>query len=59
MKHKTPHPAEHRKRQKIRALTAWAATRRRAALAQALRGACYGAGTGAAGLATLWIQHRL
>jgi hypothetical protein len=38
---------------------AWLARRRRAALAQVLRGACYGIGTGAIGLVFLWAQQHL
>jgi hypothetical protein len=41
------------------AALAWLARRRRAALAQVLRGACYGIGTGAIGLVFLWAQQHL
>ncbi|MFH8470386.1 hypothetical protein [Streptomyces sp. NPDC017991] len=37
----------------------WARPRRRAAVSLLLRGACYGLGSGAAGLATFWVQSRL
>jgi hypothetical protein len=37
----------------------WAARRRRAALAQMLRGACYGFGTGVIGLAFVWVERFL
>jgi hypothetical protein len=42
-----------------RHLARWVGTRRRAALALMLRGACYGTGTTAAGLIGFWLQHRL
>ena len=37
----------------------WIAHRRRTALVHLLRGACYGAGTGAVGLIFMWVEHRL
>lgn len=38
---------------------AWARARRRVALAQALRGACYAAGSGVVGLAVVWLEHHV
>lgn len=35
----------------------WAARHRRTALAHILRGACYGLGTGAIGLAFIWLER--
>ncbi len=37
----------------------WIAHRRRTALAHLLRGACYGAGTGAVGLIFMLVERRL
>ncbi|WP_209269170.1 hypothetical protein [Streptomyces sp. 4R-3d] len=37
----------------------WLARRRRAMAAHALRGACYGIGTGAVGLVFWWIEQTL
>lgn len=59
MQHKTRPGRMHRITASCRTALAWAAARRRPALALALRGACYGAGTGAAGLVTFWLEHRL
>lgn len=59
MQNRPPHHHMHRNRQILHNATAWALARRRAALALALRGACYGAGTGTVGLLTMWLQHRL
>ncbi|MER5852496.1 hypothetical protein ABT126_37255 [Streptomyces sp. NPDC002012] len=36
----------------------WIARRRRVIAANILRGACYGTGTGAAGLVFWWIEQR-
>ncbi|MET7575289.1 hypothetical protein ABZT04_43585 [Streptomyces sp. NPDC005492] len=41
------------------AAVAWRARRRRTALTQVMRGACYGIGTGAVGLAFVWAQQHL
>ncbi|MFH9590122.1 hypothetical protein ACH4LS_33940 [Streptomyces luteogriseus] len=38
-------------------LRQWIARRRRIALAHMLRGACYGIGTGAIGLAFIWLER--
>ncbi|MET7621316.1 hypothetical protein [Streptomyces sp. NPDC005408] len=43
----------------VRRLFHWAACRRRVATGLLLRGACYGLGTGAVGIITVWVQHRL
>ncbi|MEU4928299.1 hypothetical protein AB0G54_17570 [Streptomyces yokosukanensis] len=40
------------------AARAWLVRHRRAALAQMLRGACYGIGTGAIGLVFMWVEQR-
>lgn len=37
----------------------WITRRRRVALAQLLRGACYGVGTGVIGLAFVWMERLL
>ncbi|MET9535322.1 hypothetical protein ABZY02_32985 [Streptomyces sp. NPDC006649] len=37
----------------------WIHAQRRAIAGHMLRGLCYGAGTGAAGLLTLWAEHHL
>ncbi|PJE96082.1 hypothetical protein CUT44_20025 [Streptomyces carminius] len=58
---RTPEPGRARSPRPLARLTRlarWAARRRRAALGLALRGACHGAGTAAAGLVALWLQHR-
>ncbi|WP_405856916.1 hypothetical protein OG407_09680 [Streptomyces sp. NBC_01515] len=41
------------------AAAAWIARRRRTALTQVLRGACYGIGTGVIGLAFMLMEYRL
>ncbi|WP_019074360.1 hypothetical protein [Streptomyces hokutonensis] len=41
------------------AAAAWLARRRRTALTQVLRGACYGMGTGAIGLVFMLMEYRL
>ncbi|MFJ6087971.1 hypothetical protein ACIQI8_42055 [Streptomyces sp. NPDC092369] len=46
-------------REQLTATWKWITRRRRTALTQVLRGACYGAGTGAAGLIFLWAEHWL
>ncbi|MFE3032115.1 hypothetical protein ACFXKY_10720 [Streptomyces canus] len=46
-------------RERLIAVWEWTVRRRRIALAQLLRGACYGAGTGAAGLFFVWVEHRM
>ncbi|WP_328752708.1 hypothetical protein OHT57_44710 [Streptomyces sp. NBC_00285] len=46
-------------RERLTAAWTWLARRRRTALAQLLRGACYGAGTGAVGLLFMWAEHRM
>ncbi|MDH6221677.1 hypothetical protein [Streptomyces pseudovenezuelae] len=46
-------------RERLTTVWKWIARRRRTALAQVLRGACYGAGTGAVGLIFMWAQHWL
>ncbi|MFE5842065.1 hypothetical protein ACFQ7N_10500 [Streptomyces niveus] len=43
----------------VRRLIHWMKRRRRAALALALQGACYSAGTTAVGILGVWVQHRL
>jgi hypothetical protein len=53
--HPTPRPGRKRRttlRQRL-------ARHRRTALAHMLRGACYGIGTGAIGLAFLWLERLL
>lgn len=58
MQHRTPRrPRLRKKPNPLRKLTSWTAARRRTALTLALRGACYGTGTGAASLITYWIEH--
>ncbi|MFE7854375.1 hypothetical protein [Streptomyces sp. NPDC057403] len=52
-------PTSRTGRQRLIALRTWIARRRRTALAQLLRGACYGAGTGAVGLIFMWVEHRM
>ncbi|WP_326615283.1 hypothetical protein OG949_41035 (plasmid) [Streptomyces scopuliridis] len=37
----------------------WAVRRRRTALTHLLRGACYGAGTGAVSILAVWAQQHL
>lgn len=37
----------------------WAARRRRAATGLVLRGACYGAGTGAVSIIAVWVEQHL
>ncbi|MFI9248245.1 hypothetical protein ACIGXF_38110 [Streptomyces sp. NPDC053086] len=51
-----PHPHESRTTDRILARLR---RHRRTATAQVLRGLCYGAGTGAAGLASWWLQQHL
>ncbi|MFJ4569050.1 hypothetical protein ACIP4U_36440 [Streptomyces caelestis] len=54
------HPSHRPPRAGTKQLTTalrWAAQRRRAALAHMLRGACYGLGTGAIGLAFVWLER--
>ncbi|MDT0487208.1 hypothetical protein OHQ89_50855 [Streptomyces canus] len=46
-------------RERLIAAGKWIARRRRTALAHLLRGACYGAGTGAVGLIFVWMEHQL
>ncbi|MFF7566118.1 hypothetical protein [Streptomyces pseudovenezuelae] len=46
-------------RERLLAVREWIVRGRRTALAQLLRGACYGAGTGAVGLFFLWVEHRM
>ncbi|MEU0945531.1 hypothetical protein ABZ379_22505 [Streptomyces canus] len=46
-------------RARLIAVREWTVRRRRIALAQLLRGACYGAGTGAVGLIFVWVEHRM
>jgi len=41
------------------AAAAWLARRRRTALTQVLRGACYGIGTGVIGLVFMLMEYRL
>ncbi|WUH90268.1 hypothetical protein OG900_09260 [Streptomyces sp. NBC_00433] len=59
MQDRTPQPPAHRIARTARNLLAWAAARRRTALLQVLRGACYSTGTGTIGLLTYWIQHHI
>ncbi|MDJ1137126.1 hypothetical protein [Streptomyces iconiensis] len=42
-----------------RRLLRWAHRRRRTALSLWLRGACYGAGTGAVSFATFWLRNHM
>ncbi|WP_329257737.1 hypothetical protein [Streptomyces pseudovenezuelae] len=46
-------------RERLLSVREWIVRGRRTALAQLLRGACYGAGTGAVGLFFLWVEHRM
>lgn len=48
-----------KRRNALRRLATWGAARRRLAVALALRGACYGAGTGAVGLITFVVERHL
>nr|WSX75786.1 hypothetical protein OH826_19195 [Streptomyces sp. NBC_00899] len=59
MQDRTRHRTAHRIAQTSRNLYSWAASRRRTAILLALRGACYGAGTGTMGLLTYWIEHHI
>ncbi|MFI5809317.1 hypothetical protein [Streptomyces sp. NPDC051561] len=43
--------------ERARQLLRWAVRRRRTAASHLLRGACYGAGTGAVSLILLWLQR--
>ncbi|MET7718839.1 hypothetical protein [Streptomyces sp. NPDC005407] len=43
----------------VRQLVRWAARRRRAATGLLLRGACYGAGTGAVSILAVWVERHL
>ncbi|MER5450582.1 hypothetical protein ABT052_39645 [Streptomyces sp. NPDC002766] len=52
---RTPRPIH----QRLTTARTWIAHRRRTVLAHLLRGACYGAGTGAVGLLFMWAEHRL
>ncbi|MGX1471317.1 UNVERIFIED_CONTAM: hypothetical protein RKD50_000125 [Streptomyces canus] len=54
----SPHTPRSGRKQLI-AAGRWIARRRRTALAHLLRGACYGAGTGAVGLLVMWMEHQL
>ncbi|MFJ9100798.1 hypothetical protein ACIRJM_20305 [Streptomyces sp. NPDC102405] len=48
-----------RGRERLIAAGKWIARRRRTALSHLLRGACYGAGTGAVGLIFVWVEHQM
>lgn len=52
------HPPRAHKTRRTAAL-AWLARGRRTALAQVMRGACYGIGTGTIGLVYVWAQQHL
>jgi hypothetical protein len=56
--HANPHPSRPG-RERLRTAWTWLARRRRTALNQLLRGACYGAGTGAVGLFFMWVEHQM
>lgn len=43
----------------VRQLVRWAARRRRTATGLLLRGACYGAGTGAVSIIAVWVERHL
>ncbi|MFF3459676.1 hypothetical protein ACFYXH_36355 [Streptomyces sp. NPDC002730] len=43
----------------VRQLVRWAARRRRTATGLLLRGACYGAGTGAVSILAVWVERHL
>jgi hypothetical protein len=43
----------------VRQLVRWAAHRRRTATGLLLRGACYGAGTGAVSILAVWVERHL
>ncbi|MGW5353391.1 hypothetical protein ACWERV_23130 [Streptomyces sp. NPDC004031] len=57
MKNTSARPWAYRFRRTCTGAAAWARARRRAALAQVLRGACYAVGSGAVGLAVVWLEH--
>ncbi|MFF3968030.1 hypothetical protein ACFYZI_41575 [Streptomyces griseorubiginosus] len=52
-------PTSRTGRQRLIAVWEWIVRRRRIALAQLLRGACYGAGTGVVGLIFMWVEHQM
>jgi hypothetical protein len=60
-RHRTQRAPHHtsRPRSLVNRVAAWAAARRRTAVSLALRGACYGAGTGAASILAYWLEHHL
>lgn len=59
MHHNHPHHPPRKTTGPLHRLLHWATPRWRAAAGLMLRGACYGLGTGAAGLLTFWIQQQL
>ncbi|GAA2255008.1 hypothetical protein [Streptomyces indiaensis] len=54
--HPNHHPPREGRKQRTTARR-WAARHRRTARAHILRGACYGLGTGATGLAFMWLER--
>lgn len=59
MNHNPAIPPTHKKPSILLRLLDWAAHRRRTAAGLVLRGLCYGLGTGAGGLAAVWIEQHL
>jgi hypothetical protein len=59
MHHSPARRAPRETAQTLRRLIRWAARRRRAAAALALRGACYGAGTAAVSVIAVWVEQHL
>jgi hypothetical protein len=57
--HHIPQPAPRKALTRPGRLVRWTVRHRRAAAGHLLRGICYGAGTGAAGLFSLWLQRYL
>lgn len=58
--HNSPaHPLWGKITETVRRLVRWAARRRRTATGLLLRGACYGAGTGAVSILAVWVERHL
>jgi hypothetical protein len=59
MSRRPTHHVPRKAASQLRRLLRWTLVRRRSAAGHMLRGACYGAGTGAISILTVWAQRHL
>jgi hypothetical protein len=59
MHHSPARPLWGKTTETVRRMVRWAARRRRIATGLLLRGACYGAGTGAVSILAVWVERHL